>query len=110
MTRFLKTGPNVAIAAALLASAMTTTPVLANNVGQPTEARVRYSDLDLSTERGLRLFQARYRNAAQYVCGMDIIATGSRMPSREARACYAEKLRNFEHELAAIVEAERRNV
>ena len=106
MTRFLKTG----LAATLLAGAMTATPVLANDAGEQTEAHVRYDDLDLSTERGLRRLQSRYRHAAQYVCGMDIRETGSRLPSREARACYAEMLRNFESEVAAVVSAERRNV
>lgn len=106
MTRFLKAG----LAAALTASAISATPVLAGEFPETTEARVRYNDLDLSTEQGLRQLQARYRNAAQYVCGMDIIATGTRLPSREARACYAEKLRNYDQEVAAITRGERRNV
>lgn len=106
MTRFLKTG----LAAALVASAVTATPVLASPEAETAEALVRYDDLDLSSDQGLRQLQARYRHAAQYVCGMDIIATGTRMPSREARSCYAEKLRNYDQEVAAITRGERRNV
>ncbi|QZH74974.1 MAG: UrcA family protein [Erythrobacter sp.] len=106
MTRFLKTG----LAAAMLASAFTATPVLASQDGEPAEAYVRYDDLDLSTERGLGLLESRYRDAAQYACGMDIRETGTRMARREARLCYAEKLRNYEREVAAIIAADRRNV
>ena len=41
---------------------------------------------------------------------MDIRTPGSLIPSREARACYSENLRNLERRIATLVEAERRNV
>jgi UrcA family protein len=94
----------------MLAGAIWATPALANGEGEITVAPVSYADLDLSTERGLSVFHSRYRRAAQYVCGMDIRDTGTRLPSPESRTCYAEKLRDFDRRLAAIIEAERRNV
>lgn len=108
MTNFLKGG----LAAAIFASTLAATPALANerttDVAEVAVAAVEYSDLDLSTERGQARLHIRLRNAAQYVCGMDIRDAGTRLPSREARACYVEKLRSFERQVAAIVEAEER--
>ncbi|MDF1834772.1 MAG: UrcA family protein [Alteraurantiacibacter sp. bin_em_oilr2.035] len=98
------------LAAAMFASTAAATPAIAGALDEVTVATVRYSDLDLSTQSGQRQLHARLRNAAQYVCGMDIRTPGSLIPSREARACYSENLRNLERRIATLVEAERRNV
>ena len=104
MTHFLKGG----LAAAMLASTIAATPAIANDAGAIAIATVEYGDLDLSSEQGQRQFHLRYREAAQYVCGMDIRDAGTRLPSREARACYAEKMRGADRQLAMLVEAQER--
>lgn len=106
MTNYLKSG----LAAALFAGSLAATPAIAQSDAEYVEVEVQYSDLDLSTEEGQSILNARLRRAAQYACGMDIREPGSLMPTREARGCYAEKLRSFEVQVAALVEedAERR--
>ena len=51
---------------------------------------VSFSDLDLSTEEGMKELDSRIDLAAKNVCGFSDDKFGSRMPSREARACYKE--------------------
>jgi len=104
MTNILKGS----LAAAMFASTMAATPALANDEAAITIAMVEYSDLDLSTERGQDRLHARLRNAARYACGMDIRNTGSLMPTREARACFAENMRSFDRRVAALVETQER--
>jgi len=85
LTNFLKGG----LAAAIFASTLAATPALANerttDVAEVAVAAVEYSDLDLSTERGQARLHIRLRNAAQYVCGMDIRDAGTRLPRGRAR-------------------------
>ena len=104
MTNFLKGS----LAAAMFAGTMAATPALANDEAAITTSMVEYGDLDLSTERGQDRLHSRLRRAARYSCGMDIRNTGTLMPSREARACYADNLRSFDRQVAALVEAETR--
>ncbi|WP_340587938.1 UrcA family protein [Erythrobacter alti] len=108
MTRFLKSS----LALSLAASALVATPVLAGeraaDEAEIATAAVEYRDLDLSTDRGQDRLNARFRRAAQYVCGMDIRDAGSNLPSREARACYVEKLRSFDRQVAMLTEAQAR--
>ncbi len=104
MTKFLKGG----LAAAILASTMAAAPAIANDEVTVTVAYVEYRDLDLSTQEGQDRLHNRLRRAARYACGMDEIPTGSLLPRREARACYAENLQSFERRIATLVEAETR--
>ena len=104
MKTLLKTG----LAAATLAATMTATPALAQDSEAAPTAIVEYSDLDLSTEQGQDALHSRLRRAARYVCGMDIRVPGSGLASSESRACYAEKLRTFEREVAVAIGNEAR--
>lgn len=54
-----------AAAAAFCLAAMTPAPATA----QPSQTRVRYADLNLSSPQGARVFDARLRNAARQACG-----------------------------------------
>lgn len=96
MNMYMKTG----LAAAMIVGSMAATPAIAQDAEEPPTAIVQYSDLDLSTEEGQDALHSRLRRAARYVCGMDIRVPGSLMASSESRACYAEKLRTFEREVA----------
>ena len=89
------------------ALAMTTigAPAMAANASdQIVVSKVRYADLDLSSERGLDTLKSRLDRAAREVCGMDIKASGTLLPSREARGCYAETRASFEREIAAAAD------
>jgi UrcA family protein len=54
-----------AAVAAFCLAAITPAPALA----QPSQTRVRYADLNLSSPEGARVFDARLRNAARQACG-----------------------------------------
>ncbi len=104
MSNFLKGG----LAAAICASALAATPVMAGAQSEVVVASVRYSDLDLSTKQGQDRLHARLRGAARDVCGMDIRNPGTTLPSGDARACYVETMQSFEREVAAVIDQERR--
>lgn len=74
-------------AAALLGLALTAAPALA---AEKTQIRVEYADLDLTSADGQRTLERRLDVAARNACGMDQHATGSRLPSSQARACYKQ--------------------
>lgn len=104
MTNYLKSG----FAAALIAGTIAASPALAADESETVTALVEYSDLDLSTEDGQDVLHRRLRDAAQYVCGMDIRNPGTTLPSGEARACYVETIGSFEREVATMIAAETR--
>jgi UrcA family protein len=63
---------------------------------------VTYSDLDLSTPEGMAQLDARIDLAAKNVCGFNEDKFGSRMPSREARACYKEARADIAKRIAQL--------
>jgi UrcA family protein len=96
------------ITAAALAAATIATPALAERDTEVSVATVRYSDLDLSTERGLNTLQNRLENAAREVCGMNERFSGSQIPAGESRKCYVDTLKSFEREIANVAERQER--
>lgn len=86
------------LAAALTASALAATPVLAAE--ETVTVAVRYSDLDLSTEQGQAALQHRLERAAEQVCGIDRRTSGPALPSPHSRRCYSEVVSNFDREVA----------
>jgi UrcA family protein len=72
------------------ALALTTTLGLAiPTVARAETATIATSDLNLSSEAGQSVLQHRIERAAKKVCGLGEERTGTRVPSRSARACYA---------------------
>lgn len=63
---------------------------------------ISYSDLDLSTEEGMKELDSRIDLAAKNVCGFADDKFGSRMPSREARACYKEARADIAKRMAQL--------
>ncbi|MCB2065714.1 MAG: UrcA family protein [Erythrobacter sp.] len=98
----IKTG----LAAAIAASAALAVPAAAAEQGE--SVRVRYSDLNLSTDQGQAALQRRLERAAEEVCGVDRNSSGMALPSRQARRCYNETVRNFEREVAALAAEQQR--
>jgi len=89
-----------AFAAAGFAAAISA-PASAEQSDQTRVTAVRYSDLDLASESGQRAMQRRIELAAREVCGVDELATGTRIVSSSARTCYAQTLENLSREVAA---------
>lgn len=81
-----------------------TTPAFAKQADTETVA-VRYSDLDLTTDAGRNELDNRLDKAAREVCGMNIKRTGTRLSSREARACYADARQILDRQFATLVQA-----
>lgn len=71
-----------------------------------TTTGVRYADLDLSTESGRQEFDRRLDRAARDVCGMNEKAVGSRISTREARACYRQARAELGRQFATVVSRE----
>ena len=98
-----------ALAAAIVSLTATAMPAAAkDDGGQVRTATVRYADLDLSTDKGIDTFRARYSAAAREVCGMDRRETGTSMATREARECYVQKRAEMEREVAVMVRTHQR--
>lgn len=85
-------------AAAALATAATAAPVLAKDVV------VRYGDLDLTTAKGQRTFNARIHRAAKAACDFD---EATRLPNMETVRCYRQAQAKARSQMAAIVEDQR---
>lgn len=93
------------LAAAVLALGAITAPAMAAPIAAERDvavARVSYTDLDLSTAKGMDRLKGRLERAARAVCGMDVKASGSLLPSGQARACYVETRANFAREVAML--------
>ena len=84
-------------AAAILATAATTAPVLAKDVA------VRHGDLDLSTDRGQTALASRIDRAAKKACDFD----QGRIADRSAMECYRQAHTKAGAQVAALVEDSR---
>lgn len=108
MTTFWETGATAAAFGAALFAA----PAMAQERhAEGTEVAMEvvfYHDLDLSTQRDRRALRSRLRDAARYVCGMDIRVSGSRFASADAQQCYAERLEWIDTEVAQRAERQAR--
>jgi UrcA family protein len=84
------------IGAAIVSANLCAIPAIAAERGKEVDtAKVVYSDLDLTTEEGVEKLRDRFRSAARDVCKMNDREVGSRMASRESRACYQERMDAF---------------
>ena len=86
---------------ALMAATVTPATAHAETVRQSQE--VRFNDLDLASSQGKHQLERRIQRAARTVCGMDEIATGTRLASREASRCYNQALRDTREQTAAAI-------
>ena len=89
------------IAAAGLA--VVAAPVAAAN----QSVTVEYKDLNLSSPKGQKILERRIDAAARQVCGADSTVTGTRIVSRESRACMANAKRQLAKKIASLVEDQR---
>jgi UrcA family protein len=101
--KFLTHTLSAALATALLAG-----PALAAADEAKPSVEVRYNDLDLTTTEGADELDRRLDKAAKSVCGINEISTGTRVTSREARACYKETRGQLESRVAAVVAKKQR--
>ncbi len=89
----------VSLSATLTVAVMAATATAhAETVRQSQE--VRFNDLDLASSQGQRQLERRIQRAARTVCGMDEIATGTRLASRESSRCYNQALRDTREQTA----------
>jgi len=65
---------------------------------------ITYSDLDLTTQKGREELDRRLDRAAKQACGIDDVATGTRIVSGEARACYKDARKQIDKSLAAVLD------
>ncbi|MXP40213.1 UrcA family protein [Altererythrobacter soli] len=85
-----------------IAAALVCGPAIAAD-DAPRSVEVRYHDLDLTSAAGASELDRRLDKAAKSVCQIDQVATGTRIASREARACYKETKERLGDNIAAAV-------
>jgi UrcA family protein len=94
--------------ASALATALLCGPAIAADDQTARSVEVRYHDLDLTTAEGASELDRRLDNAVKSVCQIEQVATGSRIVSREARACYKETLEQLGTSVAAAIAKKQR--
>jgi UrcA family protein len=80
---------------------------LAVVAGTPVAAKdftVKYSDLNLKTEKGQKVLERRIDQAAREYCGVDTSRTGSRMISQSTRECYQAARDAAREQMALLVD------
>lgn len=83
-----------------LAAALAVVPAAA--FAAPASVEVKYSDLDLSTPKGLAELDKRIDRAAKAVCTSHEVMTGTIASSALDRTCYRAALARLKDRLAAI--------
>ena len=95
-----------AFAAAVLGSTLIAAPLAAQT--QPAESvAVKYSDLDLSTEKGQAKLDRRINAAARKVCKTDAVRTGTRLRSNDRKQCLESARASVRTQLAEVIGEER---
>ena len=80
-------------AASLQANAESVTEVTAPVVAQPTEIRVSFDDLDLTSAEGMETLHYRLANAARQACGSsDLRRVGSLQIANRNEVCFEASL------------------
>ena len=87
---------NAILIAAAIGLVAPTTSALAQK-----QARIEYSDLNLDTAEGQKKLDQRIRSAAEEVCNLNTIQTGTRIKSSQAKRCVAETTAKIKQSLAA---------
>lgn len=87
--------------AAAIGLAIPAAPALAGDV------TVKYDDLALSTPEGQRTLDQRINAAARKACEADVVRTGTRLASSDARRCVAEAKRQVTRQVAALIAQQR---
>ena len=95
-----------AFAAALIGSTLIATPAAAQSQPGQTVA-VKYSDLDLSTEKGQAKLDRRINAAAREVCKTNTVRTGTRMRSNDQTQCLEAARASVRTQLAEVIGEER---
>ena len=77
-------------------------------VAAPGDLEVDYSDLDLSNQKDIKKLERRIKTAAKEFCLAETGTTGTRMISREARACTKSVEASAMERFATVIEEQRK--
>ena len=92
--------PIITLVAASLA--ITATPALAGDDRQ--KMSIEYQDLNLASEAGVKRLEERITKAAQEVCEVQKIRTGSRLKSVSATRCVKDAKAQAMKQFASVIE------
>lgn len=92
-----------ALTLAFAVSGLTLAPALSAAEPEQQSVSVRYTDLDLATEQGRAELESRIDRAAEQICGINETTLGTRVPSRETRACVRDAKRALDRQFAELV-------
>jgi UrcA family protein len=79
-------------------------PLAAEDFATKESFTVKYSDLDLNTEKGQKALERRITKAARDFCGVGISDTGSHIDSQSARQCFEQTRSAARAHVARLVE------
>ena len=79
-------------------------PALAGDI-QKTTIRVSTSDIDLGTAKGQKILERRLERAAQEVCEINSVQTGTRIRSADSIECLKQARAASSTRMAAIIDA-----
>lgn len=96
--------PLMFAAACALISSTAAMPALAGETQEPVTMSVKYKDLNLGSPEGQKQLELRLQRAAKRVCGYDSPITGSRIVSRERKACFDKALNGAMQSYAMLIE------
>ena len=98
-----------AVASLVIApSAALAGPQMTENAAGQRQMVIEYKDLNLSNAAGIKRLEQRIDRAAELVCGMDRLPTGTRIVSTETRRCVSQAKAQAFKGFAAVIEQQRR--
>jgi len=97
----------LAIATTALGLAFTASPALADQEERLTVS-ISTEGLDLSSPEGQRILEERIDRAAREVCQVNRVPTGTRIRRHSNNACVAKARASAKHQIATIIEDQRR--
>ena len=84
----------------------TTTMSGTTALAEQANTTIRYSDLDLSTKKGVKMLEKRIEDTAKEVCG--VTRSETRVISGETRSCVKNFKAQAKNQFAAVIEQQRR--
>ncbi len=100
------------IAAATIGTALIAAPAIAGSSSAGSHAaqssKIHYADLNLATPQGQEQLERRIDVAARKVCKLDEHRTGTRLPSRQRKACYVKARKSARSQMASLISDTRR--
>ncbi|WP_427966133.1 UrcA family protein [Altererythrobacter sp.] len=95
------------LTSAALGLMLAATPAAADTSETPG-VKIEYRDLDLDTPEGQEKLERRIDAAASQICKLNERRTGTRLPSRASKQCFAEARATAKSQMATLIANQQR--